>query len=133
MADEIDGRTRELLEAKNFCHVATINSDGTPHVAVVWVDVNSHDVLLNTADGRIWPENLRRDPRVSLTVVNHDNPYEYLSIDGTVIEMTHDRADEHIDAMAKKYLDKDEYPFRTPDEVRLLVRVRPEKVKVRGG
>lgn len=133
MADGIDGRSRELLEARNFCHVATIGSDGTPHVAVVWVDVNTHDVLLNTADGRTWPENLRRDPRITLTVVNSENPYEYLSIDGKVIEMTHDGADDHIDAMAKKYLDEDEYPFRAPDEVRLLVRVKPEKISIRGG
>jgi PPOX class probable F420-dependent enzyme len=133
MADGIDGRSRKLLEAKNFCHVATIGADGTPHVAVVWVDVNTEDVLLNTADGRVWPENLRRDPRVTLTVVNSENPYEYLSIDGKVVEMTHEGADEHIDAMAKKYLDQDEYPYRTPDETRLLVRVRPEKASVRGG
>jgi PPOX class probable F420-dependent enzyme len=130
MAEEIDGRSRELLEARNFCHVATIDSDGTPHVAVVWVDVNGSDVVLNSAEGRDWPENLRRDPRVTLTVVNHDDPYEYVSIDGRVVEMTHDGARDHIDRMAQKYFGKETYPGPS-DETRLLIRVRPEKVKRR--
>lgn len=133
MAEEIDGRSRELLEAKNFCHVATIDSDGTPHVAVVWVDLNGSDVLLNSADGRHWPDNLSRDPRLTLTVVNGDNPYEYVSVDGRVIEMTHDGADEHIDKLSQKYLGKEKYPYGSPDETRLLVRVRPERVSLRGG
>lgn len=132
MAD-IDGRSRELLEARNFCHVATIDTDGTPHVAVSWVDVNGEDVLLNSAEGRKWPENLRRDPRVTLTVVNHDNPYEYVTIEGRVVEMTHNGADEHIDKMSQKYFGKEKYPSAAPGEVRLLVRVKPEKVSVRGG
>lgn len=130
MAEEIDGRSRELLEAKNFCHVATIDTDGTPHVAVVWVDVNGSDVLLNSAEGRDWPENLRRDPRVTLTVVNHDDPYEYVSIDGRVVEMTHDGARDHIDKLAQKYFGKETYPGPL-DETRVLIRVRPEKVKRR--
>jgi PPOX class probable F420-dependent enzyme len=133
MADEIEGRSRELLEARNFCHVATIDSDGTPHVAVVWVDVNGSDVLLNGAEGREWPENLRRDPRVTLTVVNHENPYEYVSIDGRVVEMTHDGADDHIDRMSQKYFGKKRYPDASPDQTRLLIRVRPDKISVRGG
>jgi PPOX class probable F420-dependent enzyme len=133
MADGIDGRSRELLEARNFCHVATIGSDGMPHVAVVWVDVNGDDVLLNSAEGRAWPEQLRRDPRAMLTVVNLEDPYEYVSIAGRVVEMTHDGADDHVDALAKKYLGKDEYPGRKPGEVRLLIRVRPERVSLRDG
>jgi PPOX class probable F420-dependent enzyme len=130
MAEEIDERSRELLEAKNFCHVATIDTDGTPHVAVVWVDLNGSDVLLNSAEGRDWPDNLRRDPRVTLTVVNHDDPYEYVSIDGRVVEMTHDGARDHIDKLSQKYFGKETYPG-PPDETRLLIRVRPEKVKRR--
>lgn len=132
MADRIDGRSRELLEASNFCHVVTLADDGTPHVTVVWVDVDGEDVLLNSAEGRAWPDNLRRDPRATLTIVNSDNPYEYTVIAGRAVEIAPDGADEHIDKLAKKYLGKDEYPFRSPGEVRLLVRVRPEKVSHRG-
>lgn len=133
MSEVIDGRAGELLEATNFCHVATLARDGTPHVAVVWVDADDGDVLLNSSEGRSWPENLRRDPRTTLTVVNSENPYEYVTIKGRMVEMTHQGANDHIDALAKKYLDKDEYPSLQPGEVRLLVRIRPERVALREG
>lgn len=134
MAESVEGRAKELLEDKNFCHVTTIGSDGLPHVAVVWVGVDDDgEVLLNSAEGRTWPTNLQRDPRVALTVVNLQNPYEYASVKGEAVEITPAGADEHIDSLAKKYLDKDEYPFRAPGEVRLKIRVRPDKVRVWGG
>ena len=133
MSGQIEGRSRELLEGKNFCGVVTIGKDGRPDVVVVWVDTDGEGVLLNSAEGGAWPESLRRDPRVTLAVANHENPYEYVAIDGEAVEITTEGADEHIDKLAKKYLDKDEYPFRQPDEVRLLIRVRPEKVSLRGG
>ena len=133
MPDLIDGRSRELLEGKNFAHVVTTSRDGSPHATVVWIDVEGDDVLLNGAEGRAWPANLRRDPNVLLTVVNQQNPYEYTTVRGRAVEITPKGADEHIDVLAKKYLDRNEYPFRTPDEVRLKVRVRPEKVRIWGG
>jgi PPOX class probable F420-dependent enzyme len=128
----IEARSRELLEAKNFCHVGTIRKDGTPHVVPVWVDVESGDVLLNTAEGRAWLANSDRDPRVTLTVQNLENPYEYVTIRGQVSERTHEGADAHINALAKKYLDQDEYPFRQPGEVRVKIRVTPEHVSHNG-
>jgi len=133
MADSIDGRVRELLEDKNFAHVVTKSDDGTPHVTVVWANVEGDEVLLNGAEGRAWPANLRRDPDVVLTVVNLEDPYEYVTIRGRAVEITPDGADEHIDALAKKYLDEDDYPFRKEGEVRLKVRIQPEKVRLRGG
>ena len=76
-----------------------------------------------------WQSNLERDPRITLTVQNLENPYEYVTIRGRVTEMTHDGADAHIDAMAKKYMGVDEYPLRQPGEERLIVRVEPDVVK----
>jgi PPOX class probable F420-dependent enzyme len=133
MGDRIEGRARELIDAKNFCHVATNGKDGRPDAVLVWVDTDGEDVLLNGAEGRVWPANLRRDPRVKLTVLNLENPYEYVTIDGDVIEVTPEGADDHINRLSKKYIDQDEYPFRAPGEVRLLVRVRPLKTSVWGG
>jgi PPOX class probable F420-dependent enzyme len=134
MAEKIEGRARELIEQPNFAAVATVKEDGTPQVNVVWADVDNGHVVLNSAEGRQWPENLRRDPeRVSVTIVNHENPYEYVTIEGRVAEDTHEGADESIDSLAKKYLDKDEYPFRQPGEQRVLFRIEPERVKVQGG
>jgi PPOX class probable F420-dependent enzyme len=119
MSSKIEGRSEELLKAKNFCH-------GVP----VWVDVKQGRAVLNTAEGRIWPNNLARDPRVTMTVQNQENPYEYVEIRGRVAERTHEGADEHIDALAKKYLGQDTYPYRQPGEVRLIITVEPQHVHV---
>jgi PPOX class probable F420-dependent enzyme len=133
MSAAIEGRAEELLKATNFCHVSTIRSDGSVHGAPVWVDIQDGLPTLNTAEGRAWPRNLERDPRVTLTVQNMENPYEYVEIRGRVAERTHEGADAHIDALAKKYLDKDSYPGRQPGEQRVIIRVQPEHVHVHGG
>ena len=128
MAEPIEGRVRELLEAPNFCHVATLRRDGSPHVNPVWVDVEDGLVVLNSAEGRAWPGNVRRDPRVTLSVMNLENPYEYVEIRGRVVGDTHEGADEHIDRMAMKYLGEERYPFRAEGERRVIFRVEPERV-----
>jgi PPOX class probable F420-dependent enzyme len=133
MSATIDDRAEKLLKAKNFCNVATLRADGTVHGVPVWVDVQDGQPVLNTAEGRAWPRNLERDPRVTLTVQNAENPYEYLEIRGRVAERTHDGADAHIDALAKKYMDVEEYPLRQPGEQRVIIRVAPEHVHVFGG
>jgi len=130
MSTKIEGRGEELLKGKNYANVATIRSDGTIHGAPVWVDVQDGLAVVNTAEGRAWPKNLERDPHVTLTVQNMENPYEYVEIRGQVAERTHEGADEHIDALAKKYLDADSYPFRQPGEQRVIIRVAPEHVYV---
>jgi len=129
----IDGKAAELLQAKNFAHVSTLRQDGSVQTAPVWVDVQEGRPVLNTAEGRAWPRNLERDPRVTLTVQNMENPYEYLEVRGHVAERTHEGADEHIDALAKKYMGVERYPLRQPGEQRLIIRVEPEHVKVWGG
>jgi PPOX class probable F420-dependent enzyme len=129
----IQGRARELIQAPNFCVVSCLRPDGGPDAVVTWIDVDGDDLLLNTADGRRWPGFVRNDPRVALTVINMENPYEYVTVRGRVAGETTDGADEHIDAMAKKYLGEDRYPFRQPGEVRVVFRVEPESVSVHGG
>jgi PPOX class probable F420-dependent enzyme len=101
MSERIDGRGEELLRAKNFANVSTLRRDGSVHSTPVWVDIQDGKPVLNTAEGRAWPRNLERDPRLTLTVQNIENPYEYLEVRGRVGERTQDGADEHIDALAK--------------------------------
>ncbi len=132
MAERIEGHAEELLKAKNFCHVATLRVDGSVHGVPVWVDVQEGQPVLNSAEGRAWVRNLERDPRITLTVPNMENPYEYLEVRGRVAERTHEGADAHIDALAKKYLGQDEYPYRQPGEQRVIIRVEPEHARVRG-
>ena len=124
----LDAPVRALLEAKNFAHVATIKKDGTPYVIPVWVHTDGDDVIVNSAEGRVWPKHLERDPRTTVTVLNMENPYEYATINGRVAKRSHDDADEVIDSLAKKYLGLDEYPYRQPGEQRVTIRITPESV-----
>jgi len=128
MSATLEGPAVELLKGKNFANVATLRADGSTQVSPVWVDVQDGKPVVNSAEGRAWPRNLERDPRVTLAVQNLENPYEYVEIRGTVAERTHDGADEHIDALAKKYLGVDSYPARQPGEQRVIIRLEPEHV-----
>jgi len=89
-------------------------------------------VVVNTAAGRQKDKNLQRDGRVSLSIIDPDNPYRYLEVRGHVSERTTSGADAHIDKMAKKYLDQDTYPFRQPGEVRVIFKVTPDHVTSMG-
>ena len=132
MSVKLEGRSAELLKDRNFANVATLRADGTILDVPVWVDEQGGRAVLNTAEGRAWPRNLERDPRVTITVQNHENPYEYVTITGHVAERTHEGADEHIDALAKKYLGEDKYPLRRPGEVRVIYEIEPTSVSVMG-
>lgn len=116
-----------LLEGQHYANVATLNSDGSPQVTPVWIGHEGDTVLINTARGRLKDRNLRRDPRVSIAVSDSDDPYKALLIQGRVMEITEDGADDHINALAKRYLGQDVYPFRQPGEVRVRVLIHPEK------
>ena len=124
----IPDEAKHLFENKDFAHVATINSDGSPQVSAVWIGIDGDQVTFNTAEGRLKTKNVARDGRVAISIVNQENPYENLIIQGKVVEMTHDGADDDIDALAKRYLDADSYPFRQDGEVRTIVKIEPEKV-----
>jgi PPOX class probable F420-dependent enzyme len=117
----------DLFKKKAFAHLATIMPDGSPQVTPVWVDYDGRQVLINTAEGRLKDKNMQRDGHIALSITDPDNPYRYLEVRGRVTERTRDGADAHIDAMAKKYMGQDKYPFRQPGEVRVLYKVTPER------
>lgn len=124
-----DDQAKLFLEP-NIGLVATIRPDGTPQVTPVWVDWDGEHVLFNTAAGRWKPRNIERDPRVTVTVVNRDDPYSWVSVTGPA-ELIEEGAVEHIDKLARKYTGRES--FGLPDgEKRLLVRVTPERVNPLG-
>jgi PPOX class probable F420-dependent enzyme len=128
----LDDETRALLAGPNIIQVGTIGKDCQPHITPSWVDVDGDTIVVNTAEGRVWPANMRRDPRVTINISPPDNPYAYTSIRGRAVGETHDGADAHIDKLAKKYLGVDEYPYRVPGQQRVIFRIEPEKVSKLG-
>jgi len=117
-----------LFKGKNFAFVASLMNDGAPQITPVWIDYDGQFLLVNTAEGRTKQKNFERDPRVAISVVDQNNPYNMVSVRGKVIDQTTNGADEHIDRMAKKYLGADTYPFRSPDEKRIILKIKPEKI-----
>lgn len=128
MPTNIPEKFRDLFAKRAFANLATLMPDGQPQVSPVWIDFDGRHVVFNTARDRQKDRNLRRDPRVSLSILDPENPYRYLEIRGRVAEVTEDGADGHIDRLAKKYLDLDTYPYRQPGEVRVIFKIAPEHV-----
>ena len=118
----------QLLLGQNFASFATLMRDGSPHVAPTWVDYDGDMVLINTAAGRIKEKNVNLDKRVALSVYDSSNPYNMVTIRGKVNEITEQGADAHIDRLAKRYLGLDSYPFRSPEEKRIILKIIPERV-----
>jgi PPOX class probable F420-dependent enzyme len=132
MADVIPQKYLDLFDKKAFGNLGTMMPDGSPQVTPVWVDFDGTHVRFNSARGRVKDKNVRRDPRVSVSLLDPDNAYRYLEVRGRVVEITEDGADAHIDSLAKKYLGKDKYPFRKAGEVRVTYKIEPEKVSSMG-
>jgi len=117
----------KLLQEPAFCQLATLMPDGSPQNTQVWVDTDGEHILINTAQGRQKERNVQRDPRVAVNVVDPTNAWRIGMVRGRVVEVTTDGADELIDQLAKKYLNVETYPFRRPEEVRVTLKILPEK------
>jgi len=128
MAEKLSEKYRNIFKKKALVHLATSMRNGNPQVSPVWVDLDGDRIVVNSARGRVKDKNMRRDPRVALSVVDPDNPYCAVMIQGRVVEITEEGADAHIDKMAKKYLGLDSYPNRTAEEVRVLYYIEPERI-----
>jgi len=132
MSQVIPEQFLDLFQQPAFANLATIMSDGSPQVTPVWCDYDGKYIIVNSARGRVKDRNMRRSPRVALAIMDPKNPYRYLEIRGTVAEITEVGADQHIDRMAKKYMNVDKYPYRSPGEVRVLYRIAPEHTSSMG-
>lgn len=125
MSDRLNDNDVALLQEPQIAAVATHNRDGSIQLTPVWVDTDGEAVVFNTAKGRVKHRNLEANPNVSVLVVDKANQYRFLAVRGKA-QFVEEGADEHIDKLAKKYLGVDSYPNRTPDEVRVIVRIEPE-------
>lgn len=122
-------RARGLIDDVNFGVVATVNADGSPQTSVLWIKRDGDDLLFCTVRGRRKERNMTRDPRVSVTVLNARDGYEYVEIRGTV-SITEEGGRELIDDLSRKYVGSD-FRAEPPEIVRVAVRVTPTRVVVR--
>ena len=130
---ELPDDVRKLFEDKHFWHIATVNPDGSPQSTPMWVSLRDGKILLNTALGRRKTRNIENDPRVALSLIDPDNPYKSLQVQGRVVDtITGDQAEADIDSLSEKYTGQTPYPWRGPDERRVTYLVEPTKVMVNG-
>jgi hypothetical protein len=132
MPEVIPEKYLDLFRKKAFANLATLMPDGRPQVTPVWCDFDGTHIIINTAKGRVKDRNMRRDPRVSLSIMDPDNPYRYVEIRGRVASIDEAGAAAHIDKMAKKYLNQDKYPYGQPGEVRVLYKIEPQHTSSMG-
>ena|SRR5919204_4688038 len=119
----------ELFRAKNFAHVSTLREDGAPHSTVVWVDAEDGRISFNSAGHSAKIKHLRHDPRLAVSVHSEEDPYLAVTVLGTAV-LTTEGAEEHLDALTRKYTEYDRFPdeWRTPGEERVKVEVTPRAV-----
>jgi len=117
---------------KAFANLATVMPNGSPQVTPVWFDFDGQYIRVNSARGRVKDRNMRRDPRVALSILDPDNPYRYLAIRGRVVKITEEGAVQHINTLAKKYRGIETYHGRSPDEVRVMYLIEPRRVAGQG-
>jgi PPOX class probable F420-dependent enzyme len=132
MSAKIPEQFMDLVREPAFANLATVMKDGSPHVTPVWFDYDGECIRINSAKGRVKDRNMRNNPQVALSIMDPKNPYRYLEIRGHVTQITENGADEHIDRLAKKYLNVETFPHRSADEVRVLYRITPERVSTMG-
>ena len=126
----MDLKVQRLFQQKNLIFISTINSDGSPQLTPVWGNYDDGYVLVSTAEGRLKHKNVLRDPRVSISVVDHDNPLNMTTIKGEVIEIIPDYDYIYANKLTKQYMGIDEYPFKRPGEKRIIFKIKPVKIFV---
>ena len=122
----------DIMASKALAHLATTMKDGSPQVTPIWFDYSDGKVRVNSAKGRVKSNNMPEGAKVALSMVDLANGYRYVQIRGTVTKVTEVGADAHIDALAKKYLGLDAYPYRSAAETRMTFEITPEKVQTMG-
>ncbi len=117
----------ELLTGRSYATLVTVNPDGSPHASITWIDAADGLVLVNTAEGRVKARNLRRNPRVAVLVTREGDPYDWISITGTVVGTAGPQEGlAHIDALSRRY---DGEPWEPVEgQERVVFRIRPDRI-----
>ena len=118
---------RMIKGKKNFAHLATLMPDSYPRVTTVWIDYDDGLILVNTTEERIKYRNVKRDPRIALSIIDSDDPYTMLAMRGKVVQTAAKGADEHIEKLSMKYIGK-KFPWKSPGQKRIILKIKPERV-----
>jgi PPOX class probable F420-dependent enzyme len=123
MSITLSPEIRQLVDGANFAHLATLMPDGSPQSVPVWIGRDGEHLVICTGEGSLKAKNTRRDPRIALSIVNFDNPYEEVQIRGRVVERRPDPELKMMDAISHKYIGKP-FPMRSPEgRVALIIEV----------
>lgn len=125
---ELSATLQQLLQKRVVCFFATLMPDGSPQVTQTWVDTDGTYLLINSVEGHQKVRNVRRDPRVMVSVVDPDQWQSATNIRGRVVEITRAGADLHLKKLVERNLGQQEYPYRRPGQVRVLLKIAPEKI-----
>lgn len=123
-----DEFVRKMLAAPHPCCLTSLDEDGRPYGVVVWCALDGERFTVNAADGR-WLTNLRRDPRVSLVIVDTDNILRHVAVEGTVVEIEPDEGYSHIDSLSQLYEGRP-YQYSYPEDVpRYRLVIEPDRLR----
>jgi PPOX class probable F420-dependent enzyme len=122
---------RDILEKRSFAHVATVDADGAPQVTPVWIDYDGEHLLVNSQRGRKKDRNMRERAEVGISILDPDNPYRYLGVQGEVVAITEEGAEAHIHKLSRKYNGRD-YESLKPGDVRVIYKIKPTRVWTMG-
>lgn len=128
----LPGELVDLLRGAATCYLSTVMPDGSPQVTQTWVDTDGRNVLINTVVGHQKVKNIQRDSRVALALSSTTNPSRYFEVRGHVTDTTATGAEEHIEALAQRYLGGPYPRYGGQDQERLILRVSPRKINVMG-
>lgn len=128
----LSSEAQRIFEGPNFVSLGTVMEDGSPHVSVVWVALEDGRILVNTVLGRRKEQNMRRDPRVGLSIFDQEDPYRRVEVRGRVVDfLAGEEAERQIDELSQKYYGYAPYPDHSPDKPRVIVKIEPERVSER--
>jgi PPOX class probable F420-dependent enzyme len=117
-----------LFQSRNLAFISTLSKDGYPHITPVWAEMVEDLILINTFENSAKNKHISNDKRVAISVVEQNNPFNMVSIQGRVIEQTTEGADDHLKRLARRYLGIGKYYYRKPNHKRIIIKIRPEKV-----
>jgi PPOX class probable F420-dependent enzyme len=127
-ATELDKKDlQRLFQGRSLAFISTLSKDGSPHITPMWADMEGDVILINTFESSAKSKNIKKDPRIAISIVESNNPYNMVSIKGRVIDQTTEGADEHLKKLAKRYLGIGKYYYREPNRKRVILKIKPEK------